>query len=38
MGLCRNVALKGNGRMAVVVGYNSQFVVLEIRRNEINPE
>jgi hypothetical protein len=37
MGSCRNVAFKGDGRIAVVVGYNSQFVVLEVGRNETNP-
>jgi hypothetical protein len=31
------VAFKGNGRIAVVVGYNNQFVVLEVGRNETNP-
>jgi hypothetical protein len=38
MGDCVNVAFKGNGRIAVVVGYNSQFVGLEVGRNETNPE
>jgi hypothetical protein len=33
MGSCFNVAFKGDGRIAVVVGYNSQFVVLEVGRN-----
>jgi hypothetical protein len=31
------VAFKGDGRIAVVVGYNSQFVVLDVGRNETNP-
>jgi hypothetical protein len=35
---CHNVAFNGNGRIAVVVGLNSQFVVLEIGRNETNPD
>jgi hypothetical protein len=34
---CYNVAFNGNGRIAVVVVSNSQFVVLEIERNETNP-
>jgi hypothetical protein len=38
MGDCRNVAFKGDGRIAVVVGYSNQFVVLEVGRNETNPE
>jgi hypothetical protein len=38
MGLCHNVAFNGNGRIAVVVGYHSQFVVLEVGRNETNPD
>jgi hypothetical protein len=38
MGNCENVAFKGDGRRAVVVGSNSQFVVLEVVRNEINPD
>jgi hypothetical protein len=38
MGDCYNVAFKGDGRIAVVVGYSNQFVVLEIERNETNPE
>jgi hypothetical protein len=38
IGGCQNVAFNGNGRIAFVVGFNSQFVVLEIGRNEINPE
>jgi hypothetical protein len=37
MGNCFNVAFNGNGRIAVVVGYSSHFVVLEIGRNETNP-
>jgi hypothetical protein len=35
---CRNVAFKRDGRVAVVVGLNSQFVVLEIGRNETDPD
>jgi hypothetical protein len=31
------VAFNGNGKIAIVVGYNSQFVVLEVGRNETNP-
>jgi hypothetical protein len=31
------VALIGSGRIAVVVGRNNQFVVLEVGRNETNP-
>jgi hypothetical protein len=38
MGSCQNVAFKGNGRIAVVVGYINQFVVFEIGRNETNPD
>jgi hypothetical protein len=38
MGNCNNVAFNGNGRIVVVVGRNSQFVVLEVGRNETNPE
>jgi hypothetical protein len=38
MGNCYNVAFKGDGRIAVVVGYSNQFVVLEVGRNEINPD
>jgi hypothetical protein len=37
MGSCRNVAFKGDGRIVVVVDSNSQFVVLEVGRNETNP-
>jgi hypothetical protein len=37
MGDCYNVAFKGDGRIVVVVGSNSQFVVLEVGRNETNP-
>jgi hypothetical protein len=37
MGDCINVAFKGDGRIAVVVGYSNQFVVLEVGRNETNP-
>jgi hypothetical protein len=35
---CRNLAFNGNGRIAVVVGLNSLFVVLEIGRNEASPD
>jgi hypothetical protein len=38
MGHCYNVAFNGNGRIAVVVGFYSLFVVMEIGRNETNPE
>jgi hypothetical protein len=38
MGHCRNVAFNGNGGIAVVVGFYSQFVVLEVGRNETNPD
>jgi hypothetical protein len=38
MGDCFNVAFKGDGRIAVVVGYSNRFVVLEVGRNETNPE
>jgi hypothetical protein len=34
--LSMNVAINENGRFAVVVGHESQFVVIEIERNEIN--
>jgi hypothetical protein len=37
MGDCYNVAYNGNGKIAVVVGYSNQFVVLEVGRNETNP-
>jgi hypothetical protein len=37
MGYCINVAFKGDGKIAVVVGYFNQFVVLEVGRNETNP-
>jgi hypothetical protein len=37
MGNCYNVAFKGDGRIAVVVGYSNQFVVLEVGRNETSP-
>jgi hypothetical protein len=37
MGSCMNVAFKGDGRIAVVVGFNNSFVVLEVGRNETNP-
>jgi hypothetical protein len=36
MGDCYNVAFNGDGRIAVVVGYSNQFVVLEVGRNETN--
>jgi hypothetical protein len=32
------VAFKGDGRIAVVVGFFNQFVVLEVDRNETNPD
>jgi protein-L-isoaspartate O-methyltransferase len=32
--LSMNVAINENGRFAVVVGNNKQFVVIEIERNE----
>jgi hypothetical protein len=38
MGNFMNVAFKGDGRIAVVVGYSNLFVVLEFGRNETNPE
>jgi hypothetical protein len=38
MGNCYNVAFNGDGRIAVVVGDSSQFVVLEVGRNETNPK
>jgi hypothetical protein len=37
LGSCRNVAFKVYGRIAVVVGYSNQFVVLEVGRNKTNP-
>jgi hypothetical protein len=37
MGDCNNVAFNGNGKIVIVVGLNSQFVVLEVGRNETNP-
>jgi hypothetical protein len=37
MGSYYNVAFNGDGRIAVVVGYSNQFVVLEVGRNETNP-
>jgi hypothetical protein len=33
---CYNVAFNGDGRIAVVVGNDNQFVVLEVGRNESN--
>jgi hypothetical protein len=33
IGDCINVAFKGDGRIAVVVGYYNKFVVLEVVRN-----
>jgi hypothetical protein len=33
---CINVAFNGNGIIAVVVGIDSEFVVLEVGRNETN--
>jgi hypothetical protein len=38
MNECRNAAFNGNGRIAVVVEYNSQFAVLEVGRNETSQE
>jgi hypothetical protein len=35
---CRNLAFNGNGRLAVVAGYNSHFVVVEIGRNETSTD
>jgi hypothetical protein len=35
---CYNIAFNGNGRIAVVVGRSSQFVVLEVGKNVTNPE
>jgi hypothetical protein len=32
------VAFNGNGRISVVVGISNQFVVLEVGRNETNPD
>jgi hypothetical protein len=37
MGECQNVAYNGNGKIAVVVGISSQYVVIEVGRNETNP-
>jgi hypothetical protein len=37
-GDCNNVAFNGDGRIAVVVGYSNQFVMLEVGRNETNPD
>jgi hypothetical protein len=37
MGDCHNLAFNGDGGIAVVVGLYSQFVVLEVGRNETNP-
>jgi hypothetical protein len=33
-----NVAFNGNGRIVVVVDYFNDFIVLEIGRNETNPD
>jgi hypothetical protein len=33
MGNCLNVAFNGDGKIAVVVGYSNQFIVLEIGKN-----
>jgi hypothetical protein len=33
-----NVVFKGDGRLAVVVGINNLFVVIEIGRNETNSD
>jgi hypothetical protein len=38
MGDCLHVAFNRNGKIAVVVGYFNQFVVLEVGRNETNPD
>jgi hypothetical protein len=38
MGACYSVAFKGDGRIAVVVGLSNKFVVLEVGRNETNPD
>jgi hypothetical protein len=38
MEYCINVAFNRNGRIAVVVGYFNQIVVLEVGRNETNPD
>jgi hypothetical protein len=38
IGSCYNVAFNGNGKIAIVVGFNSQIVVIEFERNETNPE
>jgi hypothetical protein len=32
------VAFSGNGRIAVVLEYYNKFVVLEVERNETNPD
>jgi hypothetical protein len=37
-GSYNNVAFIGSGRIAVVVGYNSHFVVVEVERNVSNPD
>jgi hypothetical protein len=34
---CYNVAFNGDGRIAVVVLYKNQLVVLEVVKNETNP-
>jgi hypothetical protein len=38
MEYCHNVAFIENGRIAVVVGHPNKLVVLEVGRNETNPE
>jgi hypothetical protein len=38
MASCMNVVFKGDGRLAVVVGINNLFVVIEIGRNETNSD
>jgi hypothetical protein len=38
MGDCANLAFKGDGRKVIIAGYNSQFVVLEVGRNETDPD
>jgi hypothetical protein len=35
---CYNLAISGDGRFAVVVGSSSEFVVIEITKNESNPD
>jgi hypothetical protein len=33
---CLNVAFNGDGTILVVVGFNNQFVVIEIGRSKVN--